>query len=392
VKRKKKIFISITLLIVLLGIIVVIGFNKLFNTEYNSLNDIDKSMIKQLSEIYETYDNNSGDIWIEGYNFNNIPLVLTPVSKDKGMLHSYSYVVGVEKLENSIFSKKIEVPKEMKLPPIYRVSFLSPSLIKSWIPANFTFSDIGTQHVTFFKYNPSNTTTLNIERSFKYFLMHEVFHEYRQVPLWKNVDDLTSSIFIEERNKEQYQLLLLEFAILDKANEISNKDELINILGDFVTVREYRYDKFQYMKQENLVETLEGCAQYIEYKYSDLVGDILKPPFTVRKEVIGFKDVFNKEMLEGFVENNGLNGFMDKDLYYYVGSLEGVLLDKLDINWIDRVESNELIYDIMKGEISKQVNVNINNNVNTINIEEIKNRYGYDDFGDEAEIIINNLN
>lgn len=385
-KRKKKIFISITLLIVLLGIIVVIGFNKLFNTEYNSLNDIDKSMIKQLSEIYETYDNNSGHIWIEGYNFNNIPLVLTPVSKDKGMLHAYSYVVGVDKLENSIFSKKIEVPKEMNLPPIYRVSFLSPSLIKSWIPANFTFSDIGTQHVTFLKYNPSNTITLNIERSFKYFLMHEVFHEYRQVPLWKNVDDLTSSIFVKERNKEQYQLLLLEFAILDKANEISNKDELIYILGDFVTVREYRYDKFQYMKQENLVETLEGCAQYIEYKYSDLVGDILKPPFTVRGEVIGFKDVFNKEMLEGFVENNGLNGFMDKDLYYYIGSLEGVLLDKLDINWIDRVESNELIYDIMKDEISKQVNVNISN------IEEIKNRYGYDDFGDEAEIIINNLN
>jgi hypothetical protein len=384
--KRKKIFFRITLLIVVLGIICVIGFNKLFNTEYNSLNDLDKSMIKQLSEVYETYDNNSGDIWMEGYNFNNIPLILTPVSKDRGMLHGYSYVVGVDKLENSIFSKEIEVPKEMNIPPIYRVSFLSPSLIKAWIPANFIFSDIGTQHVTFFKYNLLNTAALNTEKSFKYFLMHEVFHEYRQVPLWKNVNDLTSTIFIEERNKEQYQLLLLEFAILDKANEISNKDELINILSDFVTAREYRYNKFQYMKQEKLVETLEGCAQYIEYKYSNLVGDFVKPPFTVDGEIVGFKDVFAKETLENFVKENGLNRFMDKNLYYYVGSLEGVLLDKSDINWRDRVENNELIYDIMRDEIYKRADGKINN------MEEIKSKYGYNNFEEEAKIIIDNLN
>ncbi|WMM25250.1 hypothetical protein RBU61_00905 [Tissierella sp. MB52-C2] len=357
----------------------MVGFNKLFNTEYNSLNDLDKSMINQLSEVYETYDNNSRDIWMEGYNFNNIPFILTPVSKDRGTLHAYSYVVGVDKLENSIFSK------EMNLPSIYRVSFLSPSLIKAWTPAKFIFSDIGTQHVTFFKYNPLNTTALNTEKSFKYFLMHEVFHEYRQVPLWKNVNDLTSSIFIEERNKEQYQLLLLEFAIMDKANEINNRDELINILSDFVTAREYHYNKFQYMKQEKLVETLEGYAQYIEYNYSNLVGDLVKPPFTVDGEVVGFKDVFAKETLENFVKENSLNQFMDKNLYYYVGSLEGVLLDKLDINWKDRVENNELIYDIMKDEIYKRADGKINS------IEEIKDKYGYDNFEDEAKIIIDNL-
>ncbi len=49
------------------------------------------------------------------------------------------------------------------------------------------------------------------------------------------------------------------------------------------------------------------------------------------------------------------DGFMDKDLYYYVGSLEGILLDKLQINWKDRVESNKLIYDILRDEVHKQV-------------------------------------
>lgn len=117
-----------------------------------------------------------------------------------------------------------------------------------------------------------------------------------------------------------------------------------------------------------------------------LVGDLVKPPFTVDGKVVGFKDVFAKETLENFVKENGLNQFMDKNLYYYVGSLEGVLLDKLDINWKDRVENNELIYDIMKDEIYKRTDGKINN------IEEIKNKYSYDNFEDEAKIIINNLN
>ncbi|AFS77502.1 hypothetical protein Curi_c04270 [Gottschalkia acidurici 9a] len=362
-----------------------LGFNKLVNTEYQSLNDMDKNMLKQISQVYETYNNESQNIWKEGYNFNNIPLVLTPVNKDKGMIHAYSYVIGVDKLEKSIFSKRIEVPKEVKLPPIYRVSSLSPSLIRSWIPANFSFKNIGEQHVTFFKYNPTTIQTSNTERSFKYFLMHEVFHEYRQVPVWKNVNELSSSIYVEERNKEQYQLLLTELSILDKAWATSNKNELINILSDFITIRDDRYSKFEYMKQEKSVETLEGCAQYTEYKYSNQVGDIVTPPLTANGKTYKFTDVFSKKSLQDFTSKSSLNGFMDKDLYYYVGSLEGMLLDKLQVNWKDRVENNELIYDVLRDEVL------IQKSDSEKSLEYIKNEYGYDNFSQQAEIIINNL-
>ena len=74
--------------------------------------------------------------------------------------------------------------------------------------------------------------------------MHEVFHEYRQVPIWKDINSLISSIYTVERNKEQYQLLITELAILDKAEKAGTKDELRNILNDFVTIRDFRYDKF----------------------------------------------------------------------------------------------------------------------------------------------------
>lgn len=377
-EKKLKIFLKVILICIFLLIVISLGVNKLFHTDYDTLNDMDKNMLKQLSQVYETYNSKSQDIWKEGYTFNNIPLVLTPVSKDKGVMHSYSYAIGVDKFKDSLFSKKIEVPKEMNLPPIYRVSFIDPTLIKAWFPINFDFSDVGKQHVILFKYNPDSVQVTNTGRVFKYFFMHEVFHEYRQVPIWENANELKSSIHVEERNKEQYQLLLTEFAILDKASSANNKNELINVLSDFVTVRDARYNKFPYMKQEKSVETLEGCAEYIEYKYSNLVGDSVKPQ---RK----FSDAFNTKALQDFTSKVTLNGFMDKDLYYYVGSLQGMFLDKLQVNWKDRVENNELVYDILRDEIRKQISEN------SKSLDSIKNEYGNSSFDEQVQIIVNNF-
>jgi len=377
-KKKLKISFKIVFIGIFLLIVASLGINKLVHTDYDTLDDMDKNMLKQLSQVYETYNNVSQNIWKEGYTFNNIPLILTPVSKENGVMHTYSYAIGVDKLKNSLFSKKIEVPKEMNLPPIYRVSFMHPSLIKLWFPANFDFSDMGEQHVTLFKYNPVSVNETSKERVFKYFLMHEVFHEYRQVPIWENVNQLQSSILVEERNKEQYQLLLTEFAILDKASSTNNKDELISTLRDFIIVRDARYTKFPYMKQEKAVETLEGCAEYIEYKYSNLVGDSVKKQHK-------FSEAFNTIALQNFTSKNPLNGFMDKDVYYYVGSLQGMFLDKLQINWKDRVENNELVYDILRDEIGKQVSEN------SKSLDAIKSEYGYNSFHEQAEIIVNNF-
>lgn len=380
--RKFGKFAKIIVVFIAVVIISAIIFNKLINTKYESLNDMDRKILNQLSEVYKIYNNNSKEIWKEDYNVNDIPIVLTPAKKENGMFHLYSYVIGVDKFKSSIFSKEIEVPEEMNLPPIYKVSFLSPTLLKQWLPINFIFSDIDDEHVAFFKYNPVNTESEDTEEAFKYFFMHEVFHEYRQVPIWKDINSLISSIYTVERNKEQYQLLITELAILDKAEKAGTKDELRNILNDFVTIRDFRYDKFTYMEQEKKVETLEGTAQYIEYKYSSLVQDKVKPPITVNGNKYNFLDVFNEKTLNAFVN---LNGFIDKDLYYYTGAIQETYLDKLEVEWKNRVENNELIYDILKEEVKK-------NWVNSEkSVDDIKNEYGYNNFEDEAEIIVNIL-
>ena len=136
------------------------------------------------------------------------------------------------------------------------------------------------------------------------------------------------------------------------------------------------------MEQEKKVETLEGTAQYIEYKYSSLVQDKVKPPITVNGKKYNFLDVFNEKTLNAFVN---LNGFIDKDLYYYTGAIQETYLDKLEVEWKNRVENNELIYDILKEEVKK-------NWVNSEkSVDDIKNEYGYNNFEDEAEIIVNIL-
>lgn len=76
---------------------------------------------------------------------------------------------------------------------------------------------------------------------------------------------------------------------------------------------------------------------------------------------------------------------MDKDLYYHIGSLEVLFLDKAQINWKDRVENNKLVYDILRDEVGEQVKGNKKS------LEDVKNEYGYNNFNNLAEVILNNL-
>ena len=115
--RKFGKFAKIIVVFIAVVIISAIIFNKLINTKYESLNDMDRKILNQLSEVYKIYNNNSKEIWKEDYNVNDIPIVFTPAKKENGMFHLYSYVIGVDKFKSSIFSKEIEVPEEMNLPP-----------------------------------------------------------------------------------------------------------------------------------------------------------------------------------------------------------------------------------------------------------------------------------
>lgn len=380
--------------IVLVIFILCIGGNQIFRTSYKKLKKDDQTMIRQLSEVYKTYKENGENIWTEDYNFDDIPLVLTPVKKDRGVFHKYSYVIGVPQIEKSIFSKRIEIPEEFGLPPVYRVSALNPKLLITFMPFNFYFKDMDDTHAYFFKYTKESLERTNTIGCFKYFMMHEAFHEYRQIPKWSNVsndipkeDDLITVISPKSLDSDHYQLLMVELDILDEVREMEDKEKIIKLMEKWAVTREHRYSKWPYMKNEGKVETMEGTAEYIEFAYSRVVGDEIKGAYPlVDGSSYSYGDIFNEERIKSISEEGMLQSFMNKDLYYFTGVDICTAMEKLEIDWKSRVENGELVPEIIM-EFLEIESIRNKDNI----LEEIKKVYEYKDKSVMAEMIRDNI-
>jgi len=67
-KRKKFIWLAI-LIVILIVILITIVSNKMLYTTYETLPDIDKKMLEELSNIYKQFDQSEEPIWNEKYSF-----------------------------------------------------------------------------------------------------------------------------------------------------------------------------------------------------------------------------------------------------------------------------------------------------------------------------------
>lgn len=74
-KRSKKVFKFTSIALILLFVFSLIT-NKLIDKDFDSLNETDKNMLNQLSQVYKTYNNSSKDIWKEGYTLWFLSIIL----------------------------------------------------------------------------------------------------------------------------------------------------------------------------------------------------------------------------------------------------------------------------------------------------------------------------
>lgn len=377
IRIKFKFGIIFVILLVFMFFINILS-NKFLYGDFENLNSVDKEMLSQISEIYGVYSENADEIWNKDYNFKNIPLVLTPVKKDRGIWHRYSYVIATEELSDSIFSKKIKIPNQYEIGNVYRVSALNPKLFSAWFPVNFTFKDIGNSHSMFMKYTKEGIEKTDNIRIFKYFLMHEAFHEYYQVQNWKNVNELSSMIFVQTRDIEQYQIFMTECGILSRINKEENPKKIKELLLDFIAFREYRYSKWNDMKEEVKVETLEGTATYVEEIYKKFELDSDKNSI----KLVDFETLFEKTFLQNLINQGNIKGIIDKDIYYYTGFSLGFAMDKLNIDWKSKVDRNEMVYDILKSEIDFKENTDL---------EMLKKKYDFEKYRESAELLVKSL-
>ncbi|WP_207636868.1 hypothetical protein [[Clostridium] dakarense] len=349
-KLSKSTIIISAIVVLLLGIIVSsVGLNKAYKIKYEEFDSVDKKMFEQLSSIYKYFNENGDKLWSDEYKLNEKPLILIRTNKDKGIMRKYAYAINVDGIENSIFSKKMTMPKSLNLPSIYRVSKFDTSMISTWMPSNFGTVNIDGQNIFYFKYSPKMMENPDLYFDFSSFLLHESFHTYNQKD-WTY--DKNDGEYIENYpvNKENYALIGLEFKLLDKCMETNNKEEIKSYLKQWIAVRAYRYEEWPQLKAETNTEAIEGTARYIEYKYSDLTGGKLRVLANKEKPYyVTFSHAFNC-IADGIAESPS---YLERPMKYETGSALGLMMDKIDINWKQDIEDSkdkdgETQYEILK--------------------------------------------
>lgn len=389
-KKTSKVLIIISTIIVLLVLTILsnIVLNKVYKTQYEEFDSVDKEMFVQLSSIYKQFNENGEKLWNNKYKLNEEPIILIRTNKDKGIIRKYAYAVNVKGIEKSFLAKKINMPKSLNLPEVYRISKFDISLISTWVPSNFGTVNIDGQSIFYFKYHPKMIKNPDLYFDFSSFLLHESFHTYNQKD-WTY--DKNDGEYIENYpvNKENYALMGLEFKFLDKCMETNNKEEVKKYLKQWTTVRAYRYEKWPQLVAETNTEAIEGTARYIEYKYSNLTGGKLRVLANKEKPYyVTFSHAFN-------CVSDGIGAspsYLKRPIKYETGSALGLIMDKVNINWKEDIEdgkgkNGETQYEILK----KYFNIS-DKDITEEKIKQIEEENNYDELLARGEKMVNLVN
>lgn len=306
----------------------------MFYITFESLSDVNKKMLTELSNIYRQFEQSDNTLWSKDFAFQSKPLLLVRTNKDHGIFRKEAFAINVP-MENSFFAKEIKIPKSMGLPRIYRVSRFAPSTFEAWNPlANFgTFNTRGTE-VMFFKYYPKMFSDPKLRYRFATFLLHEAFHIFHQ-KLWKYDAHGAEWIKNYPEEQEQYAVLGLEFNLLDKARAAKDIQQTKQYLWDWAVVRNYRYQKWPQLIAETKTEAIEGTAQYVQYQYIAL---IMGRKFTVLPTGLEPYHLTFMKVFDSISNNQTKRQQLYRDIRYETGSALGFLMDKADISWKQEIE------------------------------------------------------
>lgn len=389
-KFKKVNLIICIIIAIVVGVLVIdIILNKTIRTKYEQFNSTDKEMFEQLSNIYNQFDVNNDKLWSDNYKLNEMPIILIRTNKDKGVTRKYYYAINMKMFNNSIFVKKMSMPKDLNLPDVYRISKFDMDMISTWFPSNFGTLDIDGNQVFYFKYYPKMIENPDLYFDFSSFLLHESFHVYKQKD-W-TYDKSGEGEYIENYpvNKENYALMGLEFKLLDKCMETNDKELVKEYLKQWTVIRNYRYTKWPQLIGETKTEAIEGTARYIEYKYSDLTGGNLKVLATKEKPYyVTFSYAFD------CIANGTGPGpsYLRRTMKYETGAALGLIMDKADISWKKDIEDSknkngETQYEILK----KYFNVS-SKDISESYVEQIESQNNYDDLLKKGQEIVDLVN
>ncbi|EOO26177.1 hypothetical protein IIU_06019 [Bacillus cereus VD133] len=378
--------VSVSLLIIFAVIILVgITLNKNYHTKFESLDETDQQMLRELSNIYINSENYSDKMWNQEYHFEKKPLILVRTNKDKGIARKEAYALNVENIEDSIFAKEVKMPKSLHLPKVYRLSRFDFKTFSTWFPVNFGTVDISNNEIFYFKYHPKMFSNPDLYFDFSSFLLHESFHAYKQKN-WTYDANNRESIDNYPINKENYALMGLEFKLLDKAMINNDLGTLKQILYDWTIVRNYRYKKWPQLIAETKAEAMEGSARYLEYRYSQLTGGTLTVLAKKEKPYhVTFMEALN------FIANGQAYSpsFLERNMRYETGSALELIMDKTNIPWKEAIEDNSTKHGKTQYEVLNEYFRINDNSIVESRLKEIKDSNDYEALLEQGEKLVN---
>lgn len=372
---KKILKILITFLLIILIYILIFNFKSL---NFNNLSDLNKKALEEYNTAM------SSNLW-EGYSLDH-PMILIEkgdfFNNKKHSINLYRKNIFLVNVDiKSPLAKKIKMPKDFKLQKVYKLNRLHPLAIKTISPiGNFSSIDENLKYKNYnniykFKYGKNNFNSAKKSQELIPFLSHEFFH-YNMQKTWSIKNEYLDII----NNKDYISLIGLEYKILDNImNNLNNKVLLENYLKEYIVVsREKENINKEYFNTEKDYETIEGSATYIGMKYGNFVNTPL--PF-----LEGARRDEDRSFYYIFTVVANYDNYINELRYsrYDSGSLLLFALNNLDYNFYNNLE-NSTIY--------KEVEKYNKDDLNSLDLNSIKEKYDFKSIEIESSKIFNKLN
>ena len=346
-KKKAAVIILLVLLIPFACALWIIVQNKCCSSSYDQLNDTDQRMLAEYNQLYEAMQSN--ELWAD-FDLLNKPILA--LSRDSWN----TYLINAKDQPTHLLTKKIVMPDDFKIQSVYRITPITPQVVKIRLDVGSSFNTIGTTYTLFandvyyLKYTAAESFDKPYSGShFAPFLVHESFHYYMQND-WKIFKIPQSSL-----NDDGIALLKDEYRVIDhivaELNSKKSREQLLLFAKQYVDIVAKRLENNQeYVLSELSHETAEGTAQYLTIKASQMVG--------YDYGVMYFDNITNVPFLDIFQQIDAGN-FSVQYLYdkmpYQTGAQLCLLFDELDIpNWQEKLNAQTLEYPINLYDILKE--------------------------------------
>ncbi len=262
-----------------------------------------------------------------------------PIMAINGALGT-AYLVNPSNEIKSVFAQEIAMPEGSGI-RVYRLSVLTPQVFPMRFDAG-NFNTLGKSYsifgneVYFTRYAAKES--LDAQYSSKHyitFLTHEAFHYYMQ-DHWPD-----GGRFSEDLSGTDIDLIAEEYDVLaqiqsELAESNPSNDALLQSAKDYADVMGRRLGANpRYLSAEISMETIEGTAQYVGIKASEIVGYDYGVMYFDNTKDVSFSDVI-PALRAGQIEQS----FLADRMPYETGALLCELLDALRVDgWQERLKA-----------------------------------------------------